>query len=100
MYSWREAGICSHGPKLKRAAFWRWTLDGANDSRESHRLQWSHLERRRLTRSCANERTNDALTEATSSEEILSRRRAAARWRASSAFASSMFSAVTAISVR
>src|SRR4030095_108047 len=37
-----------------------------------------HLERRRLTRSCASERTNEELTEATSSEEILSRRRAAA----------------------
>src|SRR5262249_54992875 len=56
-------------------------------------------ERWRLTRSCASERTNEALTEATSSEETLSRRRAAARWRASSALASSMFSAVTAKSV-
>src|SRR5262249_18890581 len=31
MYSWRVAGSCSHGPTLKRVAFWRLTLDGAND---------------------------------------------------------------------
>ena len=55
--------------------------------------------RRRLTLSCASDRASDAFTVATSSSEILSRRRAAARWRASSAFASSMLSAATAMSV-
>ena len=42
----------------------------------------------------------EEFTEATSSSESFSRRRASARCRASSAFASSMFSAAMAISVR
>src|SRR4029078_1794130 len=42
---------------------------------------------RRLTLSCASDRASDAFTVATSSSEILSRSRAAARWRASSALA-------------
>ena len=60
---------------------------------------WHHFGWRRFTRNCASERARAALTEATSAEEIFSRRRAAARWRACSAFASSMFSVATAMSV-
>ena len=58
-----------------------------------------HILRRRRTCSCASERTSEALTDATSSSEILSRSRASARARASSALASSMRSAGMAISV-
>src|SRR5262245_40085009 len=39
MYSWRLAESCSTGPMLKRVAFWRLMLDGANDPQKGYRLR-------------------------------------------------------------
>ena len=81
------------GPRRPSARLYSTPAVTSQANRRASERRPGHDVRRRLTFSCASERASDALTDATSSSEIFSRSRAAARARASSAFASSMLSA-------